>query len=84
LVLVRKISVGESILNMQRIWISNLKLMVWMESSRKNRLFKKMTLQIDFGYESYALLKKGINDNQRDTWQVGVGPRGDALPNCAY
>jgi hypothetical protein len=55
--------------------------MVWMERSRKNRLFKKKTLKTDFGCESYALLKKGINGNQRATWQVEVGPRGDTPPN---
>ena len=40
-----------------------------------------MALKIDFGCESYALFKKGINDNQRVTWQVEVGPRGDNPPN---
>jgi hypothetical protein len=36
---------------------------------------------MDFGCESYALLKKGINGNQRAMWQVEVGPRGDTPPN---
>jgi hypothetical protein len=47
-------------------------------------LFKKMTLKMDLGCESYAFLKKGINDNQRTTWQVEFGPRGDSPPNYAY
>ena len=36
---------------------------------------------MDFGCESYALLKKDINGNQRATWQVEVGPHGDTPPN---
>jgi hypothetical protein len=32
-------------------------------------VLKKMALKMDFGCESYALLKKGINGNQRTTWQ---------------
>ena len=42
---------------------------------------KKTTLKMDFRCESYALLKKNINDNQRGTCQVEVGPRGDTPPN---
>jgi hypothetical protein len=41
-----------------------------------------MTLKMDFGCESYALLKKCINGNQRAMWQVEVGPHGDVPPNC--
>jgi hypothetical protein len=51
-----------------------------MESSRKNRLFKKMALKMDFRCEIYSLLEKNINGNQRATWQVEVHPRGDAPP----
>jgi hypothetical protein len=51
-----------------------------MERYRKNRLFKKMALKTYFSCESYALLKKCINGNQRSTWQVKFGPRGDAPP----
>jgi hypothetical protein len=40
-----------------------------------------MTLKMDFGCESYALLKKGINGNQRAMWQVEVGPCGDTPPS---
>jgi hypothetical protein len=54
--------------------------MVWMERSRKNRLFKKMALKTDFGCESYVILKKSINGNQRTTWQVENGPHSDAPP----
>jgi hypothetical protein len=43
-----------------------------------------MALKTDFGCESYAFLKKGINGNQRAMWEVEVGPRGDAPPNCSY
>ena len=39
---------------------------------------------MDFGCESYAILKKNINDNQRAMWKVEVGPCGDAPFNCAY
>jgi hypothetical protein len=39
-----------------------------------------MALKMDFGCESYVLLKKGINVNQRATWQVEVGPCDDAPP----
>jgi hypothetical protein len=43
--------------------------MIWMESSRKIRRFKKkMALKTNFICESYALLKKDINDNQRTMW----------------
>jgi hypothetical protein len=55
-----------------------------MESSRKNRLFKKNTLKTNFGCESYALLKKIINGNQRAMWQVEVGPCGDAPPSLTF
>jgi hypothetical protein len=58
-----------------------MKLMVWMESSRKNRLFKKKTLKTEFGYGSHSILKKGINGNQRESWQVEVGPCGDIPPS---
>ena len=51
-----------------------------MENSRKSRVFKKTTLKMDFGCESYALLKKGINDDQRSMWQVEFGPCGDTPP----
>jgi hypothetical protein len=34
----------------------------------KNRMFKKMAVKTDFKCESYALLKKDINNNQRATW----------------
>jgi hypothetical protein len=44
-----------------------------MESSQKNRLFKKNGTENDFRCESYALFKKGINGNQSATWQVEVG-----------
>jgi hypothetical protein len=37
-----------------------------------------MTLKTDFRCESYVILKKGINRNQRAMWQVEVGPHGDA------
>jgi hypothetical protein len=53
--------------------------MVWMECSQKNQPFKKMTLKMDFGCESYSLLKKYINGNKRDMWQVEVGPHGNTL-----
>jgi hypothetical protein len=36
---------------------------------------------MDFGCESYALLKEDINDNQRAMWQVEVGPCGDTPPS---
>jgi hypothetical protein len=36
---------------------------------------------MNFESESYALLKKGINGNQRAMWQVEVGPHGDSPPN---
>jgi len=36
---------------------------------------------MDFRCESYALLKKNINDNQRATWQVEFGPHGDTPPS---
>jgi hypothetical protein len=39
---------------------------------------------MDFGCESYALLKKGINGNQRAMWQVEVGPCGDAPPYLTF
>jgi hypothetical protein len=39
-----------------------------------------MAPETDFGCESYALLKKGINYNQRATWKVEYGPCGDAPP----
>jgi hypothetical protein len=55
--------------------------MVWMERSRKSKMFKKMALKTNFRCESYALLKKDINDNQRATWQVEVGQRGDTPPS---
>jgi hypothetical protein len=58
--------------------------MVLIESSQKNRLFKKNALKSNFGCESYSLFKKGKNGNQRATWQVEDGPRGDAPPNSAY
>jgi hypothetical protein len=51
-----------------------------MDSSQKNRLFKKMALKTDFRCESYALLKKDINGNKRVMWQVKDGPHGDAPP----
>jgi hypothetical protein len=38
----------------------------------------------DFRCESYALLKKDVNNNQKSMWQVEVGPCGDVFPNCAY
>jgi hypothetical protein len=57
-------------------------MMVWMEISQKNMLFKKTTIpKIDFGCESYALLKKDINGNQISTWQVEVVPHGDTHPS---
>jgi hypothetical protein len=37
-----------------------------------------MALKMDFECESYALLKKGINGNQRATWKVEVDPCDDA------
>jgi hypothetical protein len=43
-----------------------------------------MALKMDFESEIYALLKKDINNNQRATWQVEVGPHGDTPPNYAY
>jgi hypothetical protein len=52
--------------------------MVWIENSKKNRLFKKKALKTNFGCEFYTLLKKSINGNQRATWQVEYGPCGDA------
>jgi hypothetical protein len=58
-----------------------MKLMVWMERSQKHRLFKKMRLKMNFICESYSLLKKCTNGNQRATWQVEVGPHGDAPPS---
>jgi hypothetical protein len=36
--------------------------------SKNCAVLKKTTLKMDFGCESYALLKKDINDNQRTTW----------------
>jgi hypothetical protein len=46
-----------------------LKLMIWMETSQKGRRFKKKkALKRDFTWESYALLKRGINNNQMTTW----------------
>ena len=39
---------------------------------------------MDFRCESYALLKKGINGNQRAMWKVEVGPCGDTPPNYVY
>jgi hypothetical protein len=80
LVLVNKKSLGEAILKYVENMDLKMKLMVWMESPKKNSLFKKTTLKTNFGCESYALLKKCINGNQRATWQVGVGPCGDAPP----
>jgi hypothetical protein len=48
------------------------------ENNLKNVLFQKTTtLKTNFGCESYALLKKGINGNRRTTWKVEVGPRDD-------
>jgi hypothetical protein len=35
--------------------------------SKSYAALKKMALKTDFGCESYALFKKGINDNQRTT-----------------
>jgi hypothetical protein len=49
--------------------------------SKKIGFFKRTALKTGFGCESYALLKKGINGNQRATWQVKVGPCGDTPPN---
>jgi hypothetical protein len=54
--------------------------MVFKKRSQKIGCLKKTTLKTDFGCESYALWKKGINGNQRATWQVEVGPRSDAPP----
>jgi hypothetical protein len=39
-----------------------------------------MALKMDFGCEIYALLKKHKR-NQKSTWQVEVGTRGDTPPN---
>jgi hypothetical protein len=39
---------------------------------------------MDFRCESYALLKKGINGNQRAMWKVEVDPRGDAPPYLTF
>jgi hypothetical protein len=41
--------------------------MVWMENIKKNKLFKKMTPEIDYEGESCVFLKKNINGNQRAT-----------------
>jgi hypothetical protein len=38
------------------------------KSSKSYAVLKKMTLKMNFGCESYALLNKGINDNQGTTW----------------
>jgi hypothetical protein len=56
-------------------------MVVWMKRSRKNRLLKKMTLKMDFGCESYALLEKYININKRSTLYVEFGPCGETPPN---
>jgi hypothetical protein len=48
-----------------------------MESSQKNRPFKKKTLKTNFKCESYVIFKKGLNGNQSATWQVEVSPRDD-------
>ena len=37
--------------------------------SKSQVVLKKLILKMDFGCESYALFKKGINDNQRTTRQ---------------
>jgi hypothetical protein len=80
LVLVSKGSLGEAILKYADNMDPKNKWMVWMKISKKNRLYKKKTLKTDFGCESYAFLKKHINNNQRDTWKVEIGPHGDAPP----
>jgi hypothetical protein len=43
-----------------------------------------MALKMDFSREIYALLKKGINYNQRAMWKVEVAPRADALPSLTF
>jgi hypothetical protein len=47
----------------------------------ENRLFKKNALKTNFRCESYSLLKKGINGNQRSIWKAKVGPHGDTPPS---
>ena len=36
--------------------------------SKSQAVLKTTTLETNFGCESYALLKKGINGNQKTTW----------------
>jgi hypothetical protein len=43
-----------------------------------------MALKMDFGCESYAHVKKSINDTQKATWKVEVGPGGDAPPYLTF
>jgi hypothetical protein len=44
-------------------------------------LLKNNGTENDFECESYALLKKYINGNQRATWKIEIGPRGDTPPS---
>jgi hypothetical protein len=44
---------------------------------KKIGCLKKIALKMNFGCESYALLKKGTNGNQRAKWKVEFGPHGD-------
>ena len=50
------------------------------KKSKSYAVLKKTALKTDFEYESYPLLKKNINDNQRAMWQVEVGLCCDAPP----
>jgi hypothetical protein len=61
-----------------------MKLKILMESTRKNRLLKKMALKTNFGCESYVLLKRCIKGNQRVTWQLEVGSCSDAPPYLTF
>jgi hypothetical protein len=61
-----------------------MKLAIYMDNSRKNRLLKKTTLKIDFGCEIYAIFKKGINGNQSTMWQVEVNPHHDGCTKFSF
>jgi len=51
---------------------------------KKIGFLKKKAHKTNFGYESYALLKKSINNNQISTWKVEVGPHDDSLPSLTF
>jgi hypothetical protein len=55
-----------------------------MKISLKIGCLKNTALKMNFGCEIYALFKNNINNNQRVTWKVEVGPRGDDPPYLTF